>query len=138
VAEHDRARMLRRGLVRRCANCGAGHLFDGWFRMKERCPGCGYRFEREEGLAVGAMAVNIVVTEALFGVFAVTALALTVPDVPVVPLTLVGLAMNLVVPIVFYPFSKTIWAAAELMMRPLEEHEEVEAMVHRAEAPDIG
>ena len=125
--------MLRRGLVRRCANCGSGGLFNGWFSMKVRCPRCGYRFERQEGLAVGAMGINIIVTEGLFGIFLVTALFLTVPDVPVLPLLVVALTMNLVIPIVFYPFSKTIWAAVELMMRPLEPHEELEAMVYRDE-----
>ncbi|MGH2686571.1 MAG: DUF983 domain-containing protein, partial [Actinomycetota bacterium] len=94
MAEQDKGRMFRRGLTKRCANCGAGGLFEGWFAMKVRCPSCGYRFERQEGLAVGAMGVNIIVTEGLFGVFLVTALILTVPDVPVLPLVLVGLAMN--------------------------------------------
>ena len=131
MAEQDKGRMFRRGLTKRCANCGSGRLFAGWFTMKSRCPSCGYRFERQEGLAVGGMGINIIVTEALFGIFLVTSLFLTVPDVPVLPLVLVGLAMNLVIPIVFYPFSKTIWAAIELMMRPLEPHEELEAMVHR-------
>jgi len=126
--------MLRRGLTKRCANCGGRGLFEGWFSMKSRCPRCGYRFERQEGLAVGAMGINIIATEALFGIFLITALVMTVPDVPVVPLVLVALAMNLVIPIVFYPFSKTIWAAVELMMRPLEPHEELEAMVYRDES----
>lgn len=133
--------MFRRGLVKRCANCGHGRLFDGWFSMKVRCPGCGYKFERQEGLAVGAMGVNIIVTEALFGIFLVVALVLTVPDVPVVPLLVVALGMNLVIPIAFYPYSKTIWAAAELMMRPLEPHEELEALVYRdepAQGEEIG
>src|SRR5687768_3288692 len=96
VAEHDKWRMLRRGIVKRCPNCGARGLFQGWFAMKERCPGCGYRFERQEGLAVGGMGINIIVTEGLFAIFAVTALVLTIPDVPVLPLTLAGLAINLV------------------------------------------
>ena len=134
MAEQDKGRMLRRGLTKRCANCGARGLFVGWFAMKPRCPRCGYRFERQEGLAVGAMGINIIATEALFGIFLITALVMTVPDVPVVPLVLVALAMNLVIPIVFYPFSKTIWAAVELMMRPLEPHEELEAMVYRDES----
>lgn len=126
--------MLRRGLTKRCANCGGRGLFAGWFSMRERCPSCGYRFERQEGLAVGAMGINIIVTEALFGIFLITALFMTVPDVPVAPLLIVALAMNLVIPIVFYPFSKTIWAAVELMMRPLEPHEALDAMVNRPES----
>ena len=36
-------------LQQRCPLCGAGKLFSGWFRMKERCPGCGYTYEVEAG-----------------------------------------------------------------------------------------
>jgi uncharacterized protein (DUF983 family) len=134
TAERDRWRMFRRGLVKRCANCGGGRLFTGWFTMRDRCPTCGYKFERQEGLAVGGMGINIIVTEALFGIFLLTALVVTIPDVPVLPLVLVGLAMNLLIPIAFYPFSKSIWAAIELMMRPLEPHEELDAMVNRPQS----
>jgi uncharacterized protein (DUF983 family) len=134
MAETQKGRMFRRGLLKRCANCGSGGLFTGWFTMRERCPRCGYRFERQEGLVVGAMGINIIVTEALFGIFLITSLVMTVPDVPVAPLVAVGLAMNLIVPIAFYPFSKSIWAAVELMMRPLEPHEELDAMVNRPES----
>ena len=41
--------MLWRGITKRGPVCGGGRLFTGWFRMKERRPMCGYRFEREEG-----------------------------------------------------------------------------------------
>ena len=119
--------MFARGLVRRCPNCGSGGLFRGWFTMLERCPRCVYRFERQEGFAVGGMAINIMVTEGLFLVFLVVALVATMPDPPLVPLMAVGLAINLVVPIVFYPFSKTIWAAVDLAMRPLDAAELAEA-----------
>mgnify|MGYP000106071502 CR=1 FL=1 len=32
---------LRRGLVRRCPNCGEGHLFDGYLKLSAECPACG-------------------------------------------------------------------------------------------------
>ena len=124
--------MFGRGMLRRCPNCGGGRLFRSWFKMAERCPRCGYKFERQEGFAVGAMAINIVVTEGLFAVFFVVALVATMPDPPLVPLLVGGLALNLVVPIAFYPFSKTIWAAADLSMRPLDEAELRDAAAARA------
>jgi hypothetical protein len=35
-----------------------------------------------------------------------------------------------VVPIVFYPFSYTIWAAVDLAMRPLDPAEQADAAAH--------
>ncbi len=32
---------MRRGLRRRCPNCGEGHLFDGYLTLKSTCPSCG-------------------------------------------------------------------------------------------------
>ena len=40
---------LRRGLSRRCPNCGHGALFAGWARHLERCPVCGLVYERNQG-----------------------------------------------------------------------------------------
>ena len=129
-AEQRRGRMLLRGLRKRCPNCGAGKLFGGYFRMVERCPRCGYRFERQEGFAVGAMAVNIVVTEALFFVFLIVSLVATWPDPPVGLLVGTGLALNLVMPVVLYPWSKTVWAAVDLAMRPLDEADLADAAAY--------
>ena len=119
--------MLARGLARRCPNCGGGRLFERWTRMKERCPTCGYKFERQEGFAVGAMAINIVVTLGVFLVLMVVGFIVTWPDPPLVPLIVGALVLNLVFPVVFYPFSKTIWAAVDLGMRPLDAQELAEA-----------
>ena len=59
--------MLRRGFMKHCPRCGGGHLYRGWFRMHDRCPRCGMRFEREEGFFVGAYLINFAIVEvALF------------------------------------------------------------------------
>jgi hypothetical protein len=84
--------------------------------MVERCPRCGLLFEREEGQWVGAMIVNFVVTEAAFVVVLVGGLLLTWPDVPWVGLTVVAVAVNLAVPLIFYPTSKTVWVGIDLLM----------------------
>jgi hypothetical protein len=80
---------------------------------------------------LGGIAVNLVVTEFVFGVVLVIALILTVPDTPILELEVIGLSLNLVFPIFFYPFSKTIWAAIDLVMRPLEPAEEADAALAR-------
>ncbi len=38
-----------------CSECGEGKVFQGPFRMNERCPVCGYKFERGPGYFTGAM-----------------------------------------------------------------------------------
>jgi uncharacterized protein (DUF983 family) len=58
-------RTVGRGLRRRCGRCGGRGLFRGWFRLRERCPSCGYRFAREEGFWTGVFLVNFAVTEGL-------------------------------------------------------------------------
>lgn len=118
--------MLRRGLAKRCPLCGTGHLFTGWFRMKERCPGCGYRFEREEGFFLGAYVINLAVAQ---GVVILAAVVPTIvllarnPDASIVPILVAGVAGAILAPMLFYPFSKTVWTAFDLIMRPTAVHE---------------
>ena len=64
-------RMLSRGAMKRCPACGAGRLFSRWFRMADRCPGCGYQFARQEGFFLGAYVVNLVIAQALVMALAV-------------------------------------------------------------------
>lgn len=115
------ARMLARGLTKRCALCGSGGLFTGWFRMRERCPRCGYRFEREEGFFLGAYVVNLGIAEGLVllvGVVPCIALLAANPDANLLPIVVSGLAAAALAPLVFYPFSRTLWSAIDLILRP--------------------
>ena len=114
--------MLGRGLLKRCPICGTGKLFTRWFRMKERCPGCGYRFEREEGFFLGAYVINLAFAQGMVILLAVVPLILRLandPDASIVPFIVGGLVGAVVAPMVFYPWSKTVWTAFDLMLRPL-------------------
>ena len=84
--------------------------------MVDDCPRCGLHFEREEGYWAGALAINIGVTGAVFVAVFVTALILTVPDVPVAPLLAILIPLMILIPIVAYPFSKTIWIAVDRVL----------------------
>jgi uncharacterized protein (DUF983 family) len=128
--------MVARGLIRHCPRCGGGNLFRRYFTMKERCPNCGYKFERQDGFVLGAMTVNIAVAMFLFAVIAVVGVALTAPDIAVAKLTVVAAVVTGLTPVVFYPFSKTVWAAIDLAMRPLDPHEEADAVLARSEFDD--
>lgn len=81
--------------------------------MVPDCPRCGLHFEREQGYWTGALAINIILTGALFVVAFVTLIVLTFPDIPVGPLLAVLVPVMALGPVVFYPFSKTVWVAVD-------------------------
>ena len=115
------SRMVRRGLLKRCAVCGSSGLFEGWFKMRERCPRCGYVFARENGFALGAILMNFAVAEALLavvGIIPLIAMLAANPDADVLPVIIASVVAVVVGPVVFHPFSRTLWVALELILRP--------------------
>jgi len=124
--------MLKRGFRKRCPRCGAAGLFDSWFRMKARCPGCGYLFEREPGFFVGAYLINFAFTEGLLFlmIMGFVFVLATNSDASIVAPLIVGGMLAVIGPIVFYPFARTIWSAIDLAMAPLELDEIVAAGDH--------
>jgi len=120
-------RMMARALVRRCPRCGSGGWFHHWFRRAERCPGCGIRIERQVGFMLGSITVNTIVTFGLLLAVIVVGFVVSYPDVAVVPMIVVGIAIAVLFPLLFFPFSHTIWAAVDFAMRPVEPHEAEEA-----------
>ena len=129
--------MLSRGLRGRCGRCGGRGVFRGWFRLAERCPKCGWRFERAEGFVLGAYTLNfglaiVVITLTLFAwIFVQNAN----PDASAVPIVIVGLAGAVVLPLAFYPLSRSLWAAMELAMEPLTAEQLADAEAHAADSP---
>lgn len=121
---------LWRALRRRCPRCGGKGLFTSWLKLRERCPTCGYRFEREEGFFTGVYLVNytvvaVAIVVELFGyLFYANA---EDGDVTYLPLLIAGLATALLLPLMTYPFAKTVWAAIDLAIRPLDPVEEADA-----------
>jgi hypothetical protein len=98
--------------------------------MHTHCPGCGLYYEREEGYWVGALIINTAVTFATFILVFVSGIVITWPDVPWVTVGIVTIALNALIPVLFYPVSKTLWMAMELGWRPLES-QEIEAAASR-------
>ncbi len=119
--------MLGRAIRRRCSRCGCPGIFRTFGELEERCPACGFRFERESGYWVGAMIVNTAVTFALFLATFVGGVVATWPDVAWTPVFIATIVVCGSVPVFFYPRSKTIWQAIELSYHPLEPHEVAEA-----------
>jgi uncharacterized protein (DUF983 family) len=112
--------LLLRGLFGRCPVCGGRHLFHRWFTMVERCPTCSLRFERVEGHWIGAIGVNTVCVMGLMLIVLATVTFTYFPDSPpIVPLLAAQVLIAAAGPLVFFPASRTLWSAIDLLMRPL-------------------
>ncbi len=124
--------MFWRGATKRCARCGSGKLFRRWFTMVPDCSRCGLHFEREAGYFSGALAVNMIVTGGIFAVVFVTMLVLTMPEIPVGPMLAVTVPIVIIVPIVGYPFSKTLWVALDrAFLQKLDANERPDEQLRR-------
>lgn len=104
---------LSRGIRKKCSRCGGGRLFTRWFTQQADCPTCDLHFERQNGYFLGAMMVDFAITEFVFVAVLIISLAATWPDLPVGKLTLLLVTTNLLVPLLFWPFSRTLWIAME-------------------------
>ena len=115
-----KATMFVRGATGRCAVCGRTRLTPKWVTVKFRCDQCNFSIERNEGHFVGAVGMNTIVTFGSILITVIIGAALTAPDVPEVELSIITVAVGLVVSVLFFPISKTLWSAIDLMMVDLE------------------
>jgi hypothetical protein len=87
--------------------------------MRSRCPRCGLPLERgEQGYQVGSYMFAIIAAELVFAAILVGVLLLTWPDPPWDLLLYGGMLLMIVVPFLFFPFSKTLFLAFDLTFRP--------------------
>ena len=91
--------------------------------MKTHCPRCNLRFERIEGHWTGDLGINTIVSFGLLLVVLFVGTFAFWPSPPIIGMIIAAVAVAALVPLLFYPFSKTIWLALDLMMRPLEPNE---------------
>ena len=109
-----------RALRLRCPACGGGPVFVTWVRMCPSCPSCGLNFDREPegGYWVGSNTINLFASEAAFAVCFVGSIIATWPSPPWDLLLWGGMALMLLFPVFFFPFSKTLFIATDLAFRP--------------------
>ena len=91
--------------------------------MVERCPRCDYKFEREEGFFLGAYVISLGVTQLAVVAYIAVAIVATLPDPPLLVLSVGGAAVAVLTPLLAYPFSKTLWTAIDLAMHPAHLHD---------------
>jgi uncharacterized protein (DUF983 family) len=87
--------------------------------MRRQCEVCGIAFERgEDGYQVGSYMFNIVASELVFAAVFLGVVVATWPSPPWTLLQYGGGLLMLIAPIVFFPFSKTLFLAFDLIFRP--------------------
>lgn len=110
--------LLGRALRLRCPLCGQGRLFRGWLAMRESCPHCGVKFEREPGFFLGSIYVN-------YGLTAVIATAAFMVlrfgwDAPKTPLLIGAIAFTVVFPLLLFPWARSLWLGFDQWRDPRE------------------
>jgi len=91
---------------------------------------CRLKLERgEEGYQVGSYMFNIIASELIFLAVFLLVLALTWPTPPWTWLQYGGAALAALAPVIFFPFTKTVFLAFDLVFRPHGGGE------HKAEVP---
>jgi uncharacterized protein (DUF983 family) len=106
-----------RALRRACPRCGHSPIFRTFFDLVERCGSCGLLFEREPGYWLGAMILNTAFISVLFLATLGLGISIFWPDVPWDWLMVGVILLTIIIPILFYPLSKTLWLAIDLTFR---------------------
>jgi uncharacterized protein (DUF983 family) len=108
----------------RCPFCAGGSRLASWLAVRSQCPACGLRTERgEEDYFLGAMMFNLVLSEGLLAVCLVALVVASWPEVPWTFLRYGTIVLMALAPFVFFPLSKLIWLAADIMIRPVTPEE---------------
>lgn len=110
---------IARAFALHCPECGSGGLFRQWLRLQPRCPRCALKTDRgNRDHFVGAYLVNLIIAELLFA-FGLSIWLLAVwPEVPWERIEVVAVTAMILSPLITYPFTRTVWLAADLIFDP--------------------
>jgi hypothetical protein len=84
--------------------------------MHKECPVCGFVFEREVGYFSSSLAINIVLNELI-----VTAIVIPLaanPGIPVVNALLWCAPLTVILPLLFYRHSRSLWMCMDHYLNP--------------------
>lgn len=116
--------LFTRAIRLRCPHCGGAPIFVTWSRLVPNCPVCGLGLERgEEGYWLGAYFFNLMAMETVFSVWVVGFLLVTWPTPPWELFQVSTVVLMLLVPVAFFPYSKTFFLAFDLLVRPPTEED---------------
>lgn len=93
--------------------------------MVARCPRCAYRFHRAPGQWLGSWFLNLCVAQTVVVAVMLAITGATWPQTPAALLLVAAIATSFLVPYLFFPFSRTLWVAIDLVMKPLDFDDDV-------------
>jgi uncharacterized protein (DUF983 family) len=106
-----------RALLLRCPRCGRSPVFRRFFIMNESCATCSLKFDRGHGYWLGAMMFNMAFAFGAVIVAFLLTLWATTPDPNWDAVIVATVAVSIVIPLAFFPYSRTLWIAAERWAR---------------------
>lgn len=130
--------MFTRAALRTCPHCGGRKSFiKHWLGRYERCRTCGIEWHREHGFELGPIALNVVFTFFSLAVIMIVAFVTTGPDYNVAGLMSLVIGAAIVLPLIFHPFTYTLWLAFDLAVHPPDQRELAEAEAAVAAAAGV-
>jgi uncharacterized protein (DUF983 family) len=108
--------MLASALRLRCPRCAIGALYKKPFRMRDECPECGLKLEREQGYFVGAIYINYAAT-----------IAMAVPGfflldiffkLPIEQQLWIWVPFAMIFPLIFFHHSRALWLVLDFLFNP--------------------
>ena len=112
-------RLFGRAFLLRCPNCGKGPVLEHWLKLRVKCGTCGLRLLRgEHDSFTGSMFILFT----LVGLVSYAAIVVALLVTKSTPWELLqnGLPVLAIVELLaFFPFSKLLWLAFDLMLRPV-------------------
>ena len=122
------AAMFRRAAVLKCPHCGSRRSFiKRWFGRYERCRTCGIQWHREHGFELGPIALNVVFTFSSMAIIMIVAFVATAPNYNVAGLMGLVIGAAIILPMIYLPFTNTLWLAFDLAVHRPDERELAEA-----------
>lgn len=130
------SKMVLRGALVSCPRCGGRKLFQHWFKLKDRCPTCGYQIDREKngGFFLGGYVMNFILGEGLLSIFLFVFATRVIadPEMAIKNWMIFGFLLAIIPPVLFFPVSRTTWMAVDLMIHPMQPDELADAAAHAA------
>jgi len=109
-----------RAIRRCCPHCGCRSVFRRWLLLRPTCPDCGLRFNRgEPGYFLGAIWINLLLAESLSMAVIFTVIVRSWPTPPWSTLSWTAPLEALIAPFILFPFSKTLFLAFDMGIRPV-------------------
>jgi len=121
-SRRDIVKTIGRAFRLRCPACGNSSIIQKPFHIKHHCDRCRSLFKREEGFFVGAILMNVVVSELIILVVCFFALLLLGADYDDVLKVLFVVAV--LFPVLFFHHSWSLWLAFDYLIESLPKYRE--------------